>query len=122
MDPYYFIDLTIKDNIDNYELHDLTDYGVDGSWIIDGKSNNCKIIYDYIEYDIIIYHNSTKKIEFINDDVIIKVLTLSLNSPNNKNIEIVKEIVDIIDIYKQNISTQQYINIMNYLQTQFNNN
>ena len=77
MDPYYFIDgLSIAPNDDNLELHDVIMFTPEG-WLL-GVDDSQLIIYNGDAYNYISFYNSSKQLQFIKNDVVIKTMKLAL--------------------------------------------
>ena len=77
MDPFYFLDLSISDNDDNLQLHDIYECDFDGSWTL-GQDDQSLIIYKNNNYNYINYDNNTKQFKLIRDNKVIETLTLQI--------------------------------------------
>jgi hypothetical protein len=77
MDPYYFIDgLSIAPNDDNLELHDVIMFTPEG-WLL-GQDGSPLIVHNGDAYNYITYYNSSKELQFIKNDVVVKTMKLAL--------------------------------------------
>ena len=77
MDPYYFIDdLSIANNDDNLELHDVTDINPEG-WSL-GQDGSPLIIHNGDTYNYIQFHNDLKQLQFIKGNIVVKTMKLTI--------------------------------------------
>ncbi len=135
MDPFYYLDLKLEENHteDLVGLWNYYDYSPYGDWQLECNSNIIKYkdrTYSKIEYD-----NSTKIINFYHNDEITlttKLYILSISKRfelnpsatpfipqlNQKND--IKELANMIDDIKDNISDGKYLKLMNLLGKMFN--
>lgn len=77
MDPFYFLDLSISDNDENLQLHDIYECDPNGSWTV-GQDDQSLIIYKNNNYNYINYDNNTKQFKLIRDNKVIDTLTLQI--------------------------------------------
>jgi len=79
MDPYYFInDLSITENDEELELHDICQVGYDGSWSL-GQKGETLIIHKDEQYNFINFNNETKELQFVKNEEVIKTIVLYLS-------------------------------------------
>jgi hypothetical protein len=138
MDPFSLLNLSLEDifvgandDMEPMDISDLTSYSPRGDWTI--SSDDYYIIYDHVKYSVIRYNHDTNKISFFGDmsdveDGVVPlpslVLQLGISEINAKksNIDIIEHIVEIIDDSKEKLTDMSYMNIMDFLKTQYNSN
>ena len=79
MDPYYFINnLSIAENEEEFELHEICNSGYDGSWSL-GQKGETLIIHKGKKYNFINFNNQTKELQFIKNEKVVKTRVLCLS-------------------------------------------